>query len=417
MKRWAQIYAKKLFLNSLQGLRGGFLELACPDRTYTFGDPSSELRAMAVIHDERFFVRAVTGADVGIGESYMDGDWTSPDTVSLVRVATRNLRSFDSKNRFMSALRRGAFRLQHALRNNSVTGSEKNIRAHYDLGNQFYGLFLDEQMLYSSAYFQTENESLEAAQKNKMDLICRKLGIEPGDRVLEIGCGWGGFAIHAARNFGAHVTGVTISPAQYEYVLAGAAKTDVHPGSVQFVLEDYRNLQGKYDKIVSIEMFEAVGLAHYDEFFLACDNLLKPGGSLLLQTITMPEQELRDYRKRVDWIQTYIFPGSELAYVGEIQKSLARVTSMNMTDLESLGAHYAHTLEMWRERFFRRLADVRKLGFDDRFQRMWDFYMSWCRGAFLEKYVNVVHLLMEKNGRSHPAAARLKAKHVEWAHS
>jgi cyclopropane-fatty-acyl-phospholipid synthase len=415
MKRWAQIYARKLFLNSLQGLRGGFLELACPDRTYTFGDPSSELRAMAVIHDERFFVRAVTGADLGIGESYMDGDWTSPDTVSLVRVATRNLRSFDSKNRFISALRRGAFRLQHALRNNSVTGSQKNIRAHYDLGNQFYGLFLDEQMLYSSAYFQTGNESLEAAQKNKMDLICRKLRIEPGDRVLEIGCGWGGFAIHAARNFGAHVTGVTISPAQYEYVLAAASKTGVHPGSVQFVLQDYRKLQGKYDKIVSIEMFEAVGLAHYDEFFLACDNLLKPGGSLLLQTITMPEQELSDYLKRVDWIQTYIFPGSELAYVGEIQKSLARVTSMNLTDLESLGAHYAHTLEMWRERFFCRLADVQKLGFDDRFQRMWDFYMSWCRGAFLEKYVNVVHLLMEKNGSSHPAAAPLKAKHVEWA--
>jgi cyclopropane-fatty-acyl-phospholipid synthase len=408
MTRVLESFAKKLFLKSLSGMHGGFLELACPDATYTFGDPSAELRAMAVVHDERFFLRAVLGSDVGIGEAYMDGDWTSPDLVSLVRLVTRNLRRVDSGNRVFSALRAFAFRLQHRLRNNSVEGSRRNIRAHYDVGNDFYRLFLDERMLYSSGYFRNPGDSLEKSQRTKMDLICRKLRIEPGDRVLEIGCGWGAFAIYAARNYGAHVTGVTISPAQFEYANQRIADSDVAPGSVQLLLQDYRQLAGQFDKIVSIEMFEAVGLDRYDEFFAACDRLLTPDGSLLMQTITLPEQELAAYRKRVDWIQVYIFPGSELAFLGEIQQSLARVTQLSLTHLESFGLHYAKTLELWRERFFQRLSDVQNLGFPESFQRMWDFYMAWCEGAFRERYINVVHLLLTKNGAS--TAPMLPAK-------
>lgn len=402
MNRWLQIRAKKLFFRSLEEVRGGFLEIVCPEETYTFGEPRAPLHAMAVIHDERFFLRALSGADIGMGESYMDGDWTTPDLVSLVRLCVRNLRLFDTRYKFVSAARGLVSRLRHRLRSNTITGSRKNIRAHYDLGNDFYKLFLDPQMLYSCAHFRRQEDSLETAQLQKLDLICRKLQIEPGDRVLEIGCGWGAFAIHAALHYGAHVTAVTISRAQYEFAAERLARTDLAPGSVRLVLEDYRKLEGQYDKIASIEMFEAVGFAHYDEFFSICDRLLVPDGSMLLQTITLPEQEVAAYRKRVDWIQTYIFPGSELASISEISRSLGRKTQLALTGVESLGVHYARTLAIWRERFFEKLEDMRRLGFDERFQRMWDFYFAWCEGAFLERYINVAQLLLAKNGTQKP---------------
>lgn len=402
MNRWFQRCARELFFHSLRELRGGFLEIVCPEETYTFGEPGASLRAMAVIHDERFFARALTGADIGIGKSFMDGDWTSPDLVALVRLCVRNLRTLDSRHRWLSAIRSLAGRSRHFMRSNTVNGSRENIRAHYDLGNDFYSLFLDSQMLYSSAYYRAPGDSLDLAQTQKLELICRKLQIEPGDRVLEIGCGWGGFALYAAQNHGARVTAATISQAQYEAAIERLADTDVTPGHVRFLLEDYRQLTGEFDKIVSIEMFEAVGFAHYDDFFSACDRLLAPDGTMLLQTITIPEQEVPAYRRRVDWIQTCIFPGSELASVAEIQRSLARRTQLAVAHLETFGMHYARTLAAWRERFFRQLDSVRRLGFDERFQRMWDFYLAWCEGAFRERYINVAQLLLAKLGTQRP---------------
>jgi cyclopropane-fatty-acyl-phospholipid synthase len=414
MNAWIQKRARKIFFESLQGLSGGYLEIVCPEKTYTFGEANAELRAMAVIHNERFFVRALTGADVGMGESYMDGDWTTPDLVSLVRVAVRNLRTLDTQHKFFSGIRAFASRLRHKLRANTIAGSKKNIRAHYDLGNEFYEQFLDSQMMYSCAYFRGEHDSLEAAQREKIDMACRKLDIQPGDRVLEIGCGWGSFAIHAARNYGAHVTAVTISPAQFARATERVSATFVAPGSIEVVMQDYRKLEGQYDKIVSIEMFEAVGFEHYDDFFGACDRLLTPDGSMFLQTITLREQEIHDYRKRVDWIQTYIFPGSELASVLEIGRSLVRTGRLRMTNTESIGLHYAKTLSLWRERFFRRLAEVRQLGFDERFTRMWDFYLGWCEGAFREHYIDAAQLVMTKRSASErafekPAVGRASA--------
>jgi len=393
-----QKHAKRLFLQTLEGIHGGFLEIVCPDKTYAFGDPDTALRAMAVIHDERFFIRAITGTDIGLGESYMDGEWTTPDLVALVRLVVRNLRKVDSGHRIAYAVRAASSRLRHRLRGNSISGSRENIRAHYDLGNDFYSLFLDEGMNYSCANFERENESLEAAQKRKLDRICQKLRVAPGDRVLEIGCGWGGFAIHAAQYYGAHVTGLTISEAQYDFATKRIEAANLGKGSVRLLLQDYRKIQGEFDKIVSIEMFEAVGLDRYDEFFGACDRLLAPNGSLLLQTITLPDQQLAGYRKRVDWIQTYIFPGSELAVLSEINQSLARVTQLSFNHLESFGLHYAETLSHWRDRFFHNIDRVRALGFEERFQRMWDFYLGWCEGAFREGYVNVVQLILAKNG-------------------
>lgn len=391
-------HAKRLFFRSLAEIRGGYLEIVCPEETYSFGESKSALRAMVVIHDERFFVRAVTGADIGIGESYMDGDWTTPDLVSLVRLVVRNLRVIDSRNRLVSMIRGIASRVQHRLRNNSLTGSRENIRAHYDLGNEFYGLFLDEGMNYSCAYFERAGEAIEEAQSRKLDRICQKLRIAPGDRVLEIGCGWAGFAVHAAQHYGAHVTGVTISEAQFDFATRRIAAVNLGKGSVQILLQDYRKIRGEFDKIVSIEMFEAVGLDHYDDFFGACDRLLSRDGSLLLQTITLPDQQIAGYKKRVDWIQKYIFPGSDLALLSEIHQSLARATDLSTVHCEAFGMHYAETLAIWRERFFKNLERVRQLGFDERFQRMWDFYLGWCEGAFRERYINVVQILFAKNG-------------------
>jgi cyclopropane-fatty-acyl-phospholipid synthase len=410
MNRWVTNRARKIFFESLRHLRGGYLEIVCPDETYTFGQANSELRAMAVVHDERFFVRALTGADIGMGESYMDGDWTTPDLVALVRVAVRNLRTLDTQHKFFSGIRALASRLHHKLRANTIAGSKKNIRAHYDLGNEFYELFLDSQMMYSSAYFKNEYDSLEAAQREKIDMACRKLEIQAGDRVLEIGCGWGSFAIHAARNYGAHVTAVTISPAQFAAATERLSKTNLAPGSVELVMQDYRKLEGQYDKIVSIEMFEAVGFDHYDDFFGACDRLLTPDGAMFLQTITLREQEINDYRKRVDWIQTYIFPGSELASVVEIGRSLLRTGRLRMKNTESIGMHYAKTLSLWRERFFRQLAQVRQLGFDERFTRMWDFYLGWCEGAFREYYIDAAQLVIAKKAEAEKAPAELSER-------
>ncbi len=404
MNAWVKGRARKIFFESLKDLRGGFLEIVCPEETYTFGEADAGLRAMAVVHDERFFVRALVGADIGMGESYMDGDWTTPDLVTLVRVAVRNLRTFDAQHKVLSGIRAFASRVQHKLRANTIAGSKKNIRAHYDLGNEFYRLFLDSQMMYSCAYFRDRFDSLETAQLEKIDMACRKLDLQPGDRVLEIGCGWGSFAIHAARNYGAHVTAVTISPAQFAFATERINQTNVAPGSVQLVMEDYRKLEGRYDKIVSIEMFEAVGFEHYDDFFGACDRLLTADGSMFLQTITLREQEISDYRKRVDWIQTYIFPGSELASILEIGRSLVRSGRLIVKNTEGIGLHYAKTLSVWRERFFRQLAEVLRLGFDERFTRMWDFYLGWCEGAFREHYIDAAQLVIGKRAAEKRAA-------------
>src|SRR5215469_3198897 len=394
--------ARRLFFRSLENLEGGYLKVVCPDQTFTFGDPSAELHAMAVIHDERFFLRAVTAADIGFGESFMDGDWTSPELVALVRLAVRNLRLLESAFPLVSLARNIGSRVRHRLRRNSLRGSSRNIRHHYDLGNDFYSLFLDQRLVYSSAVFVRPDDSLETAQLQKLDLICRKLDLQPGDDVLEIGCGWGAFALHAARHYGAHVTALTVSPAQHEYASRLARESSLPQGSVRFLLEDYRKISGGFDKIVSIEMFEAVGLDRYDEFFAVCDRLLRPEGAMLLQFITLQEQELAAYRRRVDWIQTYIFPGSELGFLSEIQHSLARSTQLTPLQMETFGRHYARTLAAWREKFFENLEAVERLGFDLRFERMWDFYLAWCEGAFQERYINVMQLLLARNGTQRP---------------
>jgi len=388
--------AKKLFLSMLEGLQGGSLELILSDRTLNFGDVRSELSAQLLVHRERFFARALLGGDTGIGEAYMDGDWSTPDLVTLVRLAVRNLAQLEKSNSFFSSLSRFADRLRHRLRANTVAGSRRNIYAHYDLSNQFFRLFLDRSMVYSCAWYETPADSLETAQLQKLDRICRKLELQPQDRVLEIGTGWGAFALHAARNYGCQVTTTTISQQQYDYARELLDVADPNH-RIHLLLKDYRELSGSFDKIVSIEMFEAVGFEHYDEFFGACDQLLEPDGSMLLQTITMNEQRFPRYLKQSDWIQKYIFPGAQLASLRGVLDSLARATRLSLFHAEDMGAHYARTLAAWRERFLNSVAEVKALGFDDRFMRMWDYYLAFCEGAFLERHISDFQLLLTRN--------------------
>jgi len=388
-------FAKKIFLTGLKEFRDCYVQVYSGNRIHSFGQPGHKLHAQFFVHDERFFARAIFGGDIGIGESYMDGDWSSPDLVAVVQAAVRNMQHMDKTNRFASWLGRMIDGMRHRRNDNTQAGSRKNIAYHYDLGNEFYKLFLDETMAYSCGYFASPADTLYDAQRNKFERICRKLDLDEGDTLLEIGTGWGGFALYAAQNYGCRVTTTTISQQQYNYARELFARSQ-EGGRIELLLEDYRNVQGRFDKIVSIEMFEAVGHKHYDEYFAACDRLLAPAGLMLLQTITMNEKHFRTYLQESDWIKRYIFPGAELASIASVLLSAGRVGTLKLAHMEDIGEHYAATLRCWRERFMSRLEDVRKLGFDKRFERMWEYYLAYSEGGFLEHYLGDAQLLLAK---------------------
>ena len=391
-------WAKAAFLSSLDGLYDGTLTVACPDRTFRYGS-GGPLEGSVIVRDERFFVRALTGGDIGMAESFMEGDWTTPDPVTLVRLLLRNRRAFEGNSRVLGAARRMAGGIARRLRDNSLSGSRRNIRRHYDLGNDFFRLFLDTELLmYSCGYFENAADSLEQAQVRKVDRICRMLRLSPADHVLEIGSGWGGFAVWAATRYGCNVTTTTISDEQHRFVLDWRSRIGEAGSRIDVLRADYRELTGHFDKVVSVEMFEAVGLNHYDEYFGAVDRLLTPDGVMFLQTITVDDQWFPKYHGTPDWIEKYIFPGGELASVGEILQSLARSTSLSMYHAENCASHYAHTLRAWRVRFHESLDRVRALGFDDRFIRMWDLYLASCEATFLERHTGLFQMVLVKNG-------------------
>ena len=390
--------SRALLLKALRGVRHGRLELRLPGgEVHSFGDSVSDPSAIVEVRDERLFSRAIFGGDIGIGEAYVDGLWTSPDLVALIRLAVRNMDVFDAGSHLTATVSRWVERLRHALRRNSIEGSRHNIRYHYDLGTDFYSLFLDPTLTYSCALFERPDATLEEAQIAKCDAICRKLELAPGDRLLEIGTGWGTFAIHAATRYGARVTTATISQAQYDYVRQRLAREGLS-GEIELLLEDYRRLSGRYDKAVSIEMFEAVGLPYYDRYFSAVDRLLAPGGAMLLQTITMNEDRFPRYRRQSDFIRRHVFPGGELASVVEIRESLSRATHLEMSDVEEIGPHYVRTLAEWRGRFLANADRVRALGFPEPFLRLWQYYLCYCEGGFAEGYVGDAQLLLRKAG-------------------
>ena len=387
---------EKLFLKTLEKLKFGTLELISGGTRRVFGDGSGELAATVVVERPDFFSKVLFGGEDGAGEAYMAGDWWSPDLVSVIRIASRNLTSLAGGNRLLNSVSRIALRARHKTRANTVSGSRRNIAEHYDLSNDFFRLFLDERMVYSSAVYETEADSLEDAQVRKLDRICQKLQLTPDDHLLEIGTGWGAFAEHAVRNYGCRVTTTTISQEQFKGAAERFARMGEAATRIDLLLTDYRALSGHFDKIASIEMFEAVGLDNYDHFFGACERLLKPDGMVAMQAITMNEGRFPEYHRSSDWIQRRIFPGSELASVSEILRSLGRVTSMSMTQCEDIGIHYALTLAEWRRRFQAAREDVRRLGFDERFMRMWDYYLAYCEGGFRERYIGDVQLVLGK---------------------
>lgn len=397
--------SQTLFYRAMENMSDCCLELRHGGNVRVFGDPKHPLRAEMLIHNDRFFTRAALGGEIAMGEAYMDGDWTSPDLVPLVRAAIRNIRAIDTGNPLLTFVTRTLNWLRHMRNDNTQTGSRKNIAYHYDLGNNFYRLFLDKTLAYSCAYYATPETTLEDAQIAKFDRICRKLNLQPTDHLLEIGTGWGGFAHYAATKYGCRITTTTISKEQH--AIAGqrfAALPD--PTQVTLLFEDYRKLTGAFDKIVSIEMFEAVGFKHYDEFFSACDRLLKPDGMFLLQTITMNERSFAGYLKQSDWIKKYIFPGAELASVTGMLQSAAQVGTMQMAHLEEIGEHYARTLREWRVRFMAQLDDVRAMNFDERFLKMWEYYLAYCEGGFLEHYIGDVQVLFAKPATSLESISR-----------
>ncbi len=393
---WFDRRARAVFLAAGAHATHGQLELVCPDRSFQIGPPGGSPSAMLVVHDERVFARILAGGEMGLSEAFVDGDWSSPDLVALIRLALRNNSAMQRLNTTTSWVSRQAQRVAHAMRSNTVEGSRKNIAAHYDLGNDFFSLFLDRELMYSSAWYETEQDTLERAQFNKLDRICRKLQLTRDDHVLEIGTGWGGFAAHAAKHHGCRVTTTTISREQHAYAAERFSRLGDAGARITLLDDDYRRLTGRFDKIVSIEMFEAVGLAHYDTFFETCDRLLSPSGAALLQLITMNEQDFPVYRKTTDWMQTYVFPGSELASLSEILRSLGRVTSFRPFHLEDLGTHYARTLHDWRERFLANLDAVRNQGMDERFIRTWDLYLAFCEAAFAERHISDVQLMLTR---------------------
>ena len=390
--------SRALLLKSLEGIRDGHLELHLPGGSVrNFGDPSSDLRAVAEIRDDAAFRRFAFGGDIAFGETYAEGLWSSPDLPAVTRLAARNMAAFDAGARVTATLDRWLERVRHLLRRNSVEGSRENIRYHYDLGTDFYSLFLDPSLTYSCALFERPGVTLADAQVAKFDRIAEKLALSPGDRLLEIGSGWGAFAIHAATRYGCRVTTTTISRAQHDHVRQRLAREGLGD-RVALLFEDYRNLTGRYDKLVSIEMFEAVGLAYYDDYFGAADRLLGPGGQMLLQTITINEERFERYRRQPDFIQRHIFPGSELASVAEIRKSLARATRMSVAVLDDIGAHYVPTLAAWRTAFLANADRVRALGFPESFIRLWEYYFAYCEGGFAERYIGDAQILLAKAG-------------------
>lgn len=382
-------------------MTSGRLRLTLPDgQDIVFGtaDESVEVRARVIRED--FFRKCVLYGDVGFGEAYVDGDWDTDDISGVIAWMILNVENhptmMDSREKKLAVNLLGFVNnVRHQLRSNTVSNSRKNISAHYDLGNDFFRLFLDPGMTYSSAYFVTGRETLEQAQENKYEQLCRKLHISSKDHVLEIGSGWGGFAVHAAKRHHCRVTTITISKEQHAYA-SDRIKSEGLSGRVEVCLVDYRHMQGQYDKIASIEMIEAVGHDHLGSYFTQCHKLLKKDGLLGLQMILAPDHRYESFRKRPDWIQKYIFPGGFLPSFEAVLKSIRKTGDLGLLDYDDMTPFYAKTLKIWRENFCRSSDAIEKLGFDESFARKWNYYFSYCEAAFRMRNISVVQAVFTR---------------------
>jgi len=375
----------------------GSLRMTLPDGTVkTFGDPSSPETAEMTVRDWRFFSRSLIGGDIGFGESYMDDEWDSPDLAGTLAWFVRNREAFFGRYQRLEPVFDRLNRILYPISENTLPGSRKNIITHYDLGNEFFEVFLDPSMTYSCARWLSDNDTLEQAQKNKLQAMIRKAGITAADHVLEIGCGWGSFAVEAVKATGCRLTGITVSDAQYEYARERIRREGLED-RVEIVLRDYREIRGHFDRIVSIEMLEAVGHKYFETFFECCDRLLRPGGVMALQFISIPDRRYEHYRKGHDWIRKHIFPGGELSSLAVVMKALADRTCLNVQGVENIGKDYARTLREWRARFLAGIDRVSALGFDRTFQRKWVYYLAGCEACFETGYLGDLQMVMVKS--------------------
>jgi cyclopropane-fatty-acyl-phospholipid synthase len=392
----------KLFRSRLKGIAEGciIVEEDGGGRE-RFGRPTENcpLTVTLKVHDPSFYTDVVLGGSIGAAEAYMDGLWSTDDLTGLVRIIARNAEFGEGMERGVARLTWPLHKLLHWWRKNTHPGSRKNIARHYDLGNELFEAFLDPTMMYSCAIFPDDNSSLEEASIHKMDVVCRKLELSPEDELLEIGTGWGGLALHAARSYGCRVTTTTISEEQRQFALERIRAAGME-NRITVLLEDYRDLplrlRRRFKKLVSIEMIEAVGESYLDRYFQTCSSLLDPGGVMLLQSIVIADHLYDSYRRSVDFIQRYIFPGGFLPSVAALRESISRVTDLEIADLHEITAHYATTLARWRRNFRLNLDHIRSLGYDDRFVRMWEYYLCYCEGGFRERTIGNYQLLLSK---------------------
>ena len=393
--------ARRVVLSMLERFDHDPIHLDLPDGTaLTVGNPlSGKEPALLQIHNHAFFSRVLLHGEIGFGEAYMEGHWSTPDLPGLISALIMNLEHIPG----MSGSRasaiafnclRGFNWLAHWRRRNTRHNSARNIREHYDLSNDFYALWLDETLTYSSAWFKGD-EPLESAQEHKYQRLCERLRLAPGMRVLEIGCGWGGFSIHAARHFGVHMTAITISQAQFDRATERVREQGLED-KVEVLLCDYRDVQGSFDAIVSIEMLEAVGHEFLKTFFDQCHRVLKPEGRLGLQVIVCPDSRYDAMRRSADWIKKYIFPGGQLPSIKALVDSANATGDLYLHYLENFGLHYARTLQLWRDKFNHRREAVLSMGFDERFVRKWNYYLAYCEAAFATRNINVTQMVLSR---------------------
>ena len=389
-------FARLTVLSVMKKLKFGRIRIIEDPDQYTFGnEKGSELQASIRIHHPRFYRRILFSGSIGAAEAYMDGLWSADDLTTVMCIMALNQSVFAEMETGLARLTSPIYRLYHWARKNTQMGSRKNILAHYDLGNAFYKLFLDPTMTYSCGIFESELSTMEEASVAKYDRICKKLQLTPGDRVVEIGTGWGGFALHAVQHYDVHVTTTTISDEQHRFAAERFKKAGIQD-RITLLKEDYRNLKGQFDKLVSIEMIEAVGHQYFNTFFRTCSQLLHDRGMMLLQAITIRDQEFPRYIHSVDFIKRYIFPGGCVTSVAAMLASIARVTDLRIFHLEDITPHYARTLREWRKRFFDNIQKVRALNFPETFIRMWEYYLCYCEGGFTERYIGNVQMLLTK---------------------
>lgn len=395
---------QRMVQSRLARIHSGQLVLLANGQRHAFGSSASQWPTATIqVEDPRFWRSVAFRGSVGAGESYAKGWWTSDSPTDVVRLFARNQSALSGLEGGLAVLSRPVLALYHGLRRNNESGSQNNIRAHYDLSNEFFALFLDPSMTYSCGYYAHAGVTLEEASLAKIDRLCQKLQLQAGDHLLEIGTGWGAFAIHAASKYGCRVTTTTISKEQHSL----AAKRIQAAGlgdRVTLLLEDYRKLEGQFDKLVSVEMIEAVGAAYYPEFFRTCGRLLKPGGTMALQAITIADQNYESARRSVDFIQRHIFPGSCIPSVTALCSAMTQSSELRLVDLEDIGPHYVKTLKSWRENLLERHAEARDMGHSEEFLRLWEFYFAYCEGAFAERNISDVHMLLQGPGTQPPSA-------------